>query len=1161
MAGERLTGSEKRALLLWVAAGILGIVFAQKYFFRAFPEASVNFQVSREEALARARKFVTGLGEDVTGYRTAVAFSVDEEAKTYLERNLDLQRANQLMSSDLHVWYWELRFFKPQQEEEFRVRVSPAGQIVGYEHKIEESRAGPSLERGAAETAAKNYLASKLGMDLKGWDVLPEEANSKKKPNRLDWEFTWEKHGFRAKDAPYRLQVSLQGDRVGDSEQILRIPETWQRSYDRLRSTNDTLELVFTVLYIALLVVAVWFGIKLWLQGQTRWRGAILLGLFVAALLFLQNLNDWPLWGADYNTKASYGSFLAGKVGSAFLFAVLSALTITIVLPGAEPLYRSSWPERLRLSKTLTLRGLRSKEFFSAAVVGLSLAAVHIGYVVAFYVIAGHYGAWAPQEVNYQESVNTLFPWISGAAIGLLASTNEEFTFRLFAIPFFTKFTKSRWVAVILPAFLWSFLHSNYPQEPAYTRGIEIGLIGIVAGLVMLRWGILATLIWHYTVDASLVGLFLLRSNSLYFKVSGAAVAAAAIAPLLFAGISYLARGGFESDEDLRNSATPPPNLDLAVARQSGASATATRRYDALAPGMIALLAACLLAGGLIAWRLKPESIGDYLKLSVDAKMARAKADIALHGRGVDPNSYKCAVMFAEVVDPVTNEFLRERVGIARVNEIYDQQVPGALWQARYFRDGQPEEYAVKLKSDGSLLALQHKIPEDAPGASLRKEEAVARAAKYLREEKKLDLSQWTLVETDSETRPHRVDHLLTWQQNTPIDSNAPPQAGGSGHAYVRVRVAVQGEEVTDYRRSYFRRSGSADEDEPASEGFSTFIKIPDDWRRKQEETTLPREALTFGPIVLLGGLGLTLLIIFFKNLRSEAARAVPWKRLSLWAAWGLVAFYVVFVVGDRIPNFMNAYNTAIPYKTTLGVLGIFALLGGPFSFGALVLLFGVAWYYARLAFGEDRLPGWAGMPGKFYRDALWIGLGGSAGLLGLERLLAEASTHWPTVHRYLDVSFGQDFDAVFPAASILGGTLLGSLRMTAYVAVIASFVSAKIKHAWLRLLLLFVGALAVVGGGWGSPADFAKQLLARLILLGVLAIGVRYVMRFNILGCFLIAAGTSLLGGAAELLAQPDSFYQANGYAILVALVLLFAWPLISWGTRGPANPAQALY
>jgi len=42
--GDRLTSSDKRALLLWVLAGILGALFAYKYFFRAFPEASVNFR-------------------------------------------------------------------------------------------------------------------------------------------------------------------------------------------------------------------------------------------------------------------------------------------------------------------------------------------------------------------------------------------------------------------------------------------------------------------------------------------------------------------------------------------------------------------------------------------------------------------------------------------------------------------------------------------------------------------------------------------------------------------------------------------------------------------------------------------------------------------------------------------------------------------------------------------------------------------------------------------------------------------------------------------------------------------------------------------------------------------------------------------------------------
>jgi hypothetical protein len=1153
VSGERLTGSDKHALLLWVLLGVAGAVFAHKYFFRAFPEASVNFKVSREEALTRARNFVNGVGENISGYRSTIVFDVDDNAKVYLERQVGLEEANRLMSSELNIWYWHVRFFRPQQEEEFSVSVSPAGSIVGYGHKVSEARIGSSLGQSDAQAIAQSFMSGKLGLDLKAWDYLPEEANSKKKPSRLDWDFTWEKHGFRAKDAPYRLKVGVQGEGIGRSEEFLHIPETWERGYQRLRSGNDTLALVFTIPYILLLGAAVWLAVRFTNQGQTSWRGAILLGAVVAALLFLQNLNDWPLWSASYDTKVSYGSFLALKLGAALLISVLTAITITLVLPAAEPLYRASQPGRLQLSNTLTLRGLRSKEFFSSAVVGLSMAAAHIGYVVAFYVVASHFGAWAPQELNYEESVNTAFPWISGAAIGLLASTNEEFTFRLFAIPFFARLTRSRWVAVIVPAFLWSFLHSNYPQEPAYIRGIEIGLFGIVAGIVMLRWGILATLIWHYTVDASLVGLFLLRSNSLYFKVSGVVVAAAAVAPLAFAGISYLARGRFEPDEDLLNNAAPAPEVNLASVPAPTSPIGATRRYNALTSGMIGFLAVCLVLGGVLAWRLKPESIGDYLKLSVDAKSARARADEIMRRRGLDPNFYYHATVFANVTDSITNEFLRERVGIARLNEIYAMQVPGAVWQVRYFRDSQTEEYSVKLKPDGSLFAIHHKLAEDAPGASLSKEEAVARAEKFLREEKKIDLSQWSLVEADSDKRRHRIDHELTWQQNTPLDSGSASSTDAMGHAYVRIKVAVLGDEITDYRGSYYSKPESREELEQNEGGtYWIFIKIPDEWRRKQEELTLPRTILSYGiPILLLAGGGITALILFLRNLRSEAGRSIPWRRISRWAMWSFVAYLLAFAFGNRIPSALNAYNTAVPFKTMLGIVGISALLGGPFNFGLVAVLFGTAWYYAKRSFGEEQIPGWAGMPAKYYRDALWIGLGGTVGLLGLERLLATASTRWPTVHRALDASIGQDFDATLPAASVLGGTILHGLLWTGMVAVIASFVAAQIPKRGHRILLFVLGAFALAGGNWGSPADFVKRVVIQLILLGLLVIGVRRIMRFNILGCFLVAAGSSLLSAGLPLVAQPDAFYRTNGYAVLLALALLLGWPLVAWRVR----------
>src|ERR1700675_5213647 len=175
---DRLTSANKLALLMWVIAGISGAFFAHKYYFRGFPEASVNFKVSRGEALSRAKEFLVSEGQDAASYQSAIVFNVDDNAKTYLERETGLEQANRLMSSELNIWYWDVRFFKPQQEEEFHVRVSPAGQLVGYEHHVEEARAGASLDRASAQASARDFLSAKLGVDLNAWDFLPEEANS-----------------------------------------------------------------------------------------------------------------------------------------------------------------------------------------------------------------------------------------------------------------------------------------------------------------------------------------------------------------------------------------------------------------------------------------------------------------------------------------------------------------------------------------------------------------------------------------------------------------------------------------------------------------------------------------------------------------------------------------------------------------------------------------------------------------------------------------------------------------------------------------------------------------------------------------------------------------------------------------------------------------------
>jgi hypothetical protein len=634
-------------------------------------------------------------------------------------------------------------------------------------------------------------------------------------------------------------------------------------------------------------------------------------------------------------------------------------------------------------------------------------------------------------------------------------------------------------------------------------------------------------------VDASLVGLLLIRSDNLYFKISGIVVGLAAAAPLLFSGVLYLTRGSFEDVEDLLNQAQPAPEISLSRAIVPEQAAISVRRYEPLTAGTLGFLALCVLFGGLCTWRLKPEHIGDYLKLSVDRNSATMRADGIMREHGLDPNAYRKAIQFVDATSPTTNEFLHRRMSVSEINTIYSQRVPGALWRVRYFHDSQPEEFGVTLKPDGSLQGFWHTLAEAAKGANLPKEEAVTIAEKFLQEKKQIDLGDWKLVETRSEKHPNRTDHNLTWQQNAPLDPETSGAKDSSDHAYARMSLQVLGEEPADYR---------------------TFIKIPEEFQRKQEEQTVARTLVTAGQVCVALGAIVGILVFFFKRLRAQPAVSVPWRRMFTWGLVGLVGFVVSFFLGRGIPGILSQYPTSIPLRIFLGSVAVFVFLAGGLLVGAITLLFGLAWSFAARAFGEDKLPTWLGMPAEYYRDAFWIGLGGSGLLIGLRRVLDFVSAWWPTLHRGIPADFGDAFDTVFPGIGMIGSAVLRALFATGILVLGGAFLGAELRVRWLRLLLFFALAATFVSG-YGSPADLVKQFLTQAILLAVVVFGIRSVVRFNLLGLSLVAALTILVAAAGQLFSQQDTFYRNNGYILLLAIVVLLAWPLVTWRMRQQAS------
>ena len=1135
MAEERFKASDARVLLLWILLGLLGAGVAFKYFFEAFPEASVDFRVSRPAALEVARSFLTAQGYRLEGYQSSIVFRVDDEAKTYLEREVGLEQANRLMATDVSVWYWQVRFFRPGQKEEFEVRVSPAGRVVGMKHVIEEAHEGARLDGEAARAAAEAFLLTRYHADLAAYDFLREEANSVERPKRRDWTFTWERRGFKAPQkpdgAPYRLGVTVQGAQADGCKEFLKVPEAWERDYERLRSSNDFYEYVAVVPYALLQGALLWALFELGRRGLIRWRGALKLGVVLAVLFFAMYANQWPLARASYNTNTSYAGFFVSRIIFAALLGLGIGLVVALTMGGGEPLYRRNQPDELRLNALFSLPGIRSREFFRSCVIGLSMAAAHIGFVVLFYLVGRRFGVWAPQDINYTNVVSTAIPWIFPLTIGVYAATSEEFLFRLFAIPLLLRFTRSRFLSVVIPAFVWGFLHSNYPQQPGYIRGIEVGVIGIVAGVVMLRWGILATLVWHYTVDALLISLFLLRSESLYFRVSGAVVGAAVLIPLAVSGVFYLVRRRFEADEALLNRAEP---LVEAAAAPAAAEPTPGAAYEALSSRTLGVVLGCGVLGVLLLAAVKTEAIGDFVRFSVNARQAAAKADEVLRQRKIDPASYKRATTFVDNFDGYTSEYLRQQLGIAGANRLYQEKVPSAFWRVRYFRDSQKEEYSVVLRSDGALHSLHHEFAEKAPGANLTKEEAQARAEAYLRDEKKLDLTKWKLVEAKSEKRPARNDHALTWEELEPIGG----ARAAADAAHVRVQVQVQGDEVSGYR---------------------VFVKLPEAWERRQKEETLASIIYFAGRIVFFSALGVLVLVIFFKNLKQPAAAGVPWRRLALWSLWGLLASLATTLNG--LPLLLARYPTEYPFRTYAVILVITVFLLVAVVYSGLFFLFGLAWFFLSRVFGAERLPAWRGMPGAYYRDACWLALGGTGALLGLSRLPYLLARVWPTAHRVLEASLPTGFfDSYFPAVQAIGQAvagMLGGLFLIGYIALAAGFLAGYVRQRWMQFGLVLLLAVALAGE-WGSPADFAKRVVVRLLFLGVVWWGVTRVVRFNLLAYFLIAAAIALVSAASMLLRQPNPFFRANGYAVVAALLALLAWPVIAW-LRSP-SPSSVL-
>ncbi len=540
--------TERRTDLILVTCGLVGLAVFVTLYPRAFPQASVKVELTREQAITRARAVAESLGAPVGTLVEAARFGGNTVSLLFLQRTIGLDSASRWARDVVPIWSWDARWFTPERKEEWRVGLGVDGRVVAANHLLDDAAPGDSLTREQAQPLAEAYLRRR-GWDLARFELV--ESSSERHERRVDHTFTWQQNGttiaWNTSDptggtGAVRLTVRVKGGAVGSYLHFLKVPEDFERQLSRTLSVGTFIAAGSFGFMFLLVIAALALTIVRNKSGTVAWRPAFGLAAAVALVLVATGVASWPSFKYGYTTEIPWAAFVGLAVfGLLFVATVYGAMVVFTTTAG-ESLGREQFPASLAGFLALARGRLLDPSIARASVRGYALGFAALGYLTVFYLFAQRYlGAWLPAEGPYSDIFNDWAPFLAPLAVGILAAVTEEITFRLFGISLVKRYLKSTALAVLLPAMVWAFAHSNYPVFPVYVRGIELTVVGVAFGLAFLHFGIVTCLVAHFVIDAVLVSMPLVASGNPAYQVPAFIVMGIALLPTVAA---LVRRGG-----------------------------------------------------------------------------------------------------------------------------------------------------------------------------------------------------------------------------------------------------------------------------------------------------------------------------------------------------------------------------------------------------------------------------------------------------------------------------------------------------------------------------------------------------------------------------------------------------------------------------------------
>lgn len=890
----------------WIAFSVISIlcaVFAFWFFPRAFPIVSLDITMNRGDAIAKAASLAEqhewGPQADV---REAASFELDDEVQTFVElEGGGAEAFNRMLSDSIYTPYtWRVRRFQEGNVNETSIRFRPDGRPFGFREKIAEDTERPNLSADAARKLAEQTAENDWQIDLSNHELV--ESGQEQRPNgRIDHTFVYERNDNSLGDGRYRIRITVSGDKVSEVMPYVKIPEAFSRRYEEMRSANTAIAAGGTVGAVFYLLGGCGIGLFYLLRKRALlWRPAVKLALIIAVIQVLAAINAMPLSWMNYDTAIPAGRFILQSLLPVIFSNLLLGVVMAFSFLAAEGLSRLAFPRHPQFWRIWSRDAAATVEVTGRTAGGYLMVPLMLAYIMIFYFLAGRVGGWwNPSDALVNpDSLAHYAPWFTPFSMALQAGIWEESLFR--AVPLaaaaligqrFGRRGLFIGIGLVIETLVFGSAHATYPTQPAYARLVELILPSLVFGALYLRFGLLPSIILHFSFDNVLMSLPIFASSGSEVWLDRVLVILLILAPAIVIAVRRLQAGNWLVMSDtLRNAGWYAP----VVAHQTPAmrEPAAQPLQASWSKRLIPVLGiVCLVSLPAMFWmqaRSRPQV--PVLKISKTEAEQIARRELADRGVELKPGT---RLLLSVVGSPgLQDRFIWQTAGKTEYEKLIGDWIHPPRYLARFARfEGdvaeRAEEWYVTVTENGAVRTVRHIVAEDARGAKLDEGQARELALAGLQRELHVNPESVREVSVEPNKQPARTDWTFTF-----ADATGKSLPAGER----RIQVDIAGDEVL---------------------GAVKLIYIPEDWKRQQRADNVFVSALSI----------LRAVVIFGLLAAGAIAAIVSWSRGRFSVRFFLMSGGAVLLAGAGLivnniwPSAPAQFSTAQPFFVQAAVL------------------------------------------------------------------------------------------------------------------------------------------------------------------------------------------------------------------------------------------------